>query len=131
MYQLWIQWTLHLHDTPEILIPAVMDGLAVIALLAFIRRFREMRGPLLAMYVLVLLHAFILPYSFTLGMGGLLIVFPFFTLWGPAFFICFLLCQANADKIEDNEKNRELLRIGTALFAFYLLLHIIFILGGC
>ena len=38
MYQLWIQWTLHLHDTPEILIPAVMDGLAVIALPAFLIR---------------------------------------------------------------------------------------------
>ena len=129
MYELWIQWTLHLHDTPEICIPAIMDGLAVIALLAFIRRFREMRGPLLAMYVLVLLHAFILPYSFTLGMGGLLIVFPFFTLWGPAFFICFLLCQANADKIEKNEKNRELLHIGAFLFAVYLLLHIIAVIA--
>ena len=125
MYQLWVQWAYWLNYTPEICIPAVMDGLAVIALLAFIRRFREMRGPLLAMYVLVLLHAFILPYSFTLGMGGLLIVFPFFTLWGPAFFICFLLCQANADKIEKNEKNRELLHIGAFLFALYLLLHII------
>ena len=131
MYELWIQWTLHLHDTPEICIPAIMDGLAVIVLLFFIRRFREMRGPLLAMYVLVLLHAFILPYSFTLGFGGLGLLFPFFIFWGPGFFICFLLCQMTKDRIEDNEKNRKLLRIGAALLAFYLLLHILFVLGGC
>ena len=124
-YQLWLRVTYWLREDPAIYLPTMMDIIAVVALLAFIRRFREMRGPLLAMYVLVLLHAFILPYSFTLGMGGLLIVFPFFTLWGPAFFICFLLCQANADKIEKNEKNRELLHIGAFLFAVYLLLHII------
>ena len=125
MYELWIQWTLHLHDTPEICIPAIMDGVAVIALLAFIRRFREMRGPLLAMYVLVLLHAFILPYSFTLGMGGLAFLFYFFILWGPAFFSCFLLCQATASRIEKNGENRKILQVGVFLFAFYLLLHII------
>ena len=124
-YQLWLRLTYWFREDPAIYLPTMMDIIAVVALLAFIRRFREMRGPLLAMYVLVLLHAFILPYSFTLGMGGLLIVFPFFTLWGPAFFICFLLCQANADKIEKNEKNREFLHVGTFLFALYLLLHII------
>ena len=124
-YQLWLRLTYWFREAPSIYLPTLMDIVAVIILLFFIRRFREMRGPLLAMYVLVLLHAFILPYSFTLGMGGLLIVFPFFTLWGPAFFICFLLCQANADKIEKNEKNRELLHFGAFLFAVYLLLHII------
>ena len=124
-YQLWLRLTYWLRNEPAIYLPTLMDIVAVVILLFFIKRFREMRGPLLAMYVLVLLHAFILPYSFTLGMGGLLIVFPFFTLWGPAFFICFLLCQANADKIEKNEKNRELLHIGAFLFAVYLLLHII------
>ena len=127
MYQLWIQWSYWLHYNPEICIPAVMDGLAVIILLFFIKRFREMRGPLLTMYVLVLLHALILPFTFTLGMAGLLLLFPFLTFWVPGFFICFLLCQAAAHRIEDkdNENNRELLRVGAFFFAIYLLLHII------
>lgn len=128
-YQLWLRLTFWFREDPAIYFPTMIDIFAVIILLFFIRRFREMRGPLLAMYVLVLLHAFILPYSFTLGMGGLLIVFPFFTLWGPAFFICFLLCQANADKIEKNEKNRELLHFGAFLFAVYLLLHVIAVIA--
>ena len=128
-YQLWIRLTYWFREDPSIYLPMLMDIFAVIVLLFFIRRFREMRGPLLAMYVLVLLHAFILPYSFTLGMGGLLIVFPFFTLWGPAFFICFLLCQATSSRIEKTEQTRELLHIGAFLFALYLLLHIIAVIA--
>ena len=124
-YQLWLRLTYWLCNEPAIYLPTLMDIVAVIILLFFIKRFREMRMPLLAMYVLVLLHAFILPYSFTLGFGGLVLLFPFFTFWGAGFLICFLLCQMTKDRIEDKEKNREFLRIGTILLAFYLLLHII------
>lgn len=130
-YQLWLRLTYWFRNEPAIYIPTLIDIFVVIGLLFFIKRFREMRGPLLAMYVLVLLHAFILPYSFTLGFGGLGLLFPFFIFLGPGFLICFLLCQMTRDRIEDNEKNRELLRIGTVLLAFYLLLHILFVLGGC
>ena len=124
MYELWIQWTLHLHDTPEICIPAVMDGLAVIALLAFIRRFREMRTPLLWMYVIVLIHALILPFALSSGQAGLLILFPFIMTSGPGIFICFFFCHKAASRIED-DGDRELLHVGVFLFAIYIMLHII------
>ena len=130
-YQLWLRLTYWLRNEPAIYIPTQMDIVAVVILLFFIKRFREMRTPLVWMYALVLLHAFILPYSFTLGLGGLFLLFPFFTFWGPGFFICFLFCQAAASRIEKTGENRELLHVGAFFFALYLLLHIIFVLGGC
>ena len=124
-YQLWLRLTYWLRNEPEIYFPTVIDIVAVVILLFFIRRFREMLWPLLAMFFLVLLHAFLLPYSFTCdSTGRLLINFPFLVLWTPGFFICFLSCQAAASKLK-NAEDRELLHVGVFLFALYILLHII------
>ena len=123
-YQLWLKLTYWFHEAPAIYIPTLMDIIAVVVLLVFIKRFREMRAPLLAMYVLILLHAFVLPYSFTLGFVGAAFLFFFLIVWGAGFLICFLLCQATASRIEDNKNNRRHLRIGAAFLAGYLLLNI-------
>jgi len=111
-------------EAPAIYIPTLMDIIAVIILLVLINRFREMRFPLLAMYVLVLIHAFILPYSFTLGSVGAAFLFFFLSFWGPGFLICFLLCQAAASRIEENRSNRRHLRIVAAFLWVYLQLNI-------
>ncbi len=124
-YQLWLRLTHWFRNEPTIYLPTLMDIIAVVILLFFIKRFREMRTPLVWMYVLVLLHAFLLPFSLSSGQAGLLILFPLFMSCGPGFFICFLFCQAAASRIEKTEEDRMFLRVGTALLAFYLLLHII------
>ena len=125
-YQLWIRLTYWFREDPSIYLPTMMDIVAVIVLLFFIRRFREMRTPLVWMYVLVLLHALILPFALSSGQAGLLILFPFIMTSGPGIFICFFFCHKAASRIEKTEEDRMFLRVGTALLAFYLLLHIIF-----
>ena len=123
-YQLWLRLTYWFREAPSIYLPTMMDIVAVIGLLFFIRRFREMRTPLVWMYVLVLLHALILPFAFSSGQAGLLILFPFIMTSGPGIFICFFFCHKAASRIED-DGDRELLHVGVFLFALYILLHII------
>ena len=128
-YQLWLRLTYWFREDPSIFLPTVMDIVAVIALLFFIRRFREMRTPLVWMYALVLLHALILPFAFSSGQAGLLILFPFVMVCCPGFFICFFFCHKAASRIEKTEEDRELLHVGVFLFALYILLHIIAVIA--
>ena len=123
-YQQWIKWTYWLREAPAIYIPTLMDIIAVIVLLFFIKRFRIMRTPLVWMYVLVLIHALILPFALSSGQAGLLILFPFVMTCGPGIFFCFFFCHKAASRIED-DSDRELLQVGVFLFALYILLHII------
>ena len=124
MYQLCIRLTYWFREGPSIFLPTMMDIVAVIVLLFFIRRFREMRTPLVWMYVLVLIHALILPFALSSGQAGLLILFPFIMTSGPGIFLCFFFCHKAASRIKD-DGDRELLQVGVFLFAVYLLLHII------
>ena len=123
-YQLMMRLTYWLREAPAIYVPTLMDTIAVVILLFFIRRFREMRTPLVWMYVLVLLHALILPFAFSSGQAGLLILFPFVMTCGPGIFICFFFCHKAASRIED-DGDRELLHVGMFFFELYLLLHIV------
>ena len=127
-YHLWLRLTYWFREAPAIYFPTMIDIFAVIILLFFIRRFREMRTPLVWMYVLVLLHALILPFTFSSGQAGLLILFPFVMSWGPGIFICFFFCHQAASRIED-DGDRELLHVGVFLFALYILLHIIAVIA--
>ena len=123
-YQLWLRLTFWFREDPAIYFPTMIDIFAVIILLFFIRRFREMRTPLVWMYVLVLIHALILPFALSSGQAGLLILFPFIMTSGPGIFLCFFFCHKAASRIED-DGDRELLHVGVFLFALYILLHII------
>ena len=123
-YQLWLRLTFWFREDPAIYFPTMIDIFAVIILLFFIRRFREMRTPLVWMYVLVLIHALILPFALSSGQAGLLILFPFIMTSGPGIFICFFFCHKAASRIED-DGYRELLHVGVFLFALYISLHIV------
>ena len=123
--QLWLRLTYWFYKAPGIYIPTLMDIIAVVILLVLIKRFREMRWPLLAMYGLVLIHAFILPYSYT-GDSTLriLLQFPILVFWTPGLLICFISCQAAASRLE-NVRDRKSLLVCGLFFLIYLPLHIV------
>ena len=123
-YQLLLRLTYWFREDPSIYLPMLMDIVAAVVLLFFIKRFREMRTPLVWMYVLVLLHALLLPFALSSGQAGLLILFPFVMTCGPGIFICFFFCHKAASRIED-DGDRELLHVGMFFFELYLLLHIV------
>ena len=130
MYQLWLRLTCWLRNEPAIfLFTTIPDIAAVAVLLCILKRFPEMKKPLLAIFVLILFRALLLPWTFTNDMTGQFLIFlPFSVIWVPAMIICFMTCQYVAP-----DRDRGILMSARILGIIYLLIHlfpILFVLGG-
>ncbi|MBR2963365.1 MAG: hypothetical protein IKC53_04070 [Lentisphaeria bacterium] len=129
-YQLWLRLTYWFRATPELFIFTTIPDIAAVTVLLFIlKRFPEMKKPLLAIFVLILFRAILLPWTFTNDMTGqFLIYLPFSVVWMPSMIICFMTCQYVAPA-----RDRGILLCARILGIIYLLIHlfpILFVLGS-
>ena len=119
-YQLWLRLTYWLREAPELFILTTVPDIAAVAVLLFIlKRFPDMKKPLLAIFALILFRALLLPWTFTNdNTGQFLIYLPFSVVWVPSMIICFMTCQYVAP-----DRDRGFLLSARVLGIIYLLIH--------
>ena len=119
-YQLWLRLTYWFRESPDIFIFTTIPDIAAVAvLLCILKRFPEMKKPLLAIFVLILLRALLLPWAYTYGLAGALMLgIPFSVVWTPAMIICFMTCRHVAP-----DRDRGILLSARILGIIYLLIH--------
>lgn len=128
-YQLWLRLTYWFRNEPAIFLFTTIPDIAAFAvLLCILKRFPEMKKPLLAIFVLILFRALLLPWTFTNDMTGQFLIFlPFSVIWVPAMIICYMTCQYVAP-----DRDRGILMSARILGIIYLLIHlfpILFVIG--
>ena len=129
-YQLWLRLTYWLCEAPELFILTTVPDIAAVAVLLFIlKRFPDMKKPLLTIFALILFRALLLPWTFTNdNTGQFLIYLPFSVVWVPSMIICFMTCQYVAP-----DRDRGILLSARILGIIYLLIHcfpVFFVIGA-
>lgn len=129
MYQFLMRSLYWFRNEPDIFILTTIPDIAAVAvLLCILKRFPEMKKPLLAIFVLILVRAILLPWAYTYGIVVALVIgLPFSAAWVSLMIICLMFCKYVAP-----DRDRGILLSARILGIIYLLIHCfpyLFVLG--